>query len=39
MEFCEGALGGRRVVIVKCGIGQVCAAIAQACYLNGRRTW
>ena len=35
MEFCEGAPGCRRVVIVKCGIGQVSAAIAQGCYLNG----
>ena len=34
MEFCEGALGGSRVVIVKCGMGKVNAGICASTLAN-----
>ena len=34
MEFCEGELGGRRVVIVKCGVGKVNAGICTNALIN-----
>ena len=34
MEFCEGTLGGRRVVIVKCGMGKVNAGICASTLAN-----
>lgn len=34
MEFCEGTLGGRNVVIVKCGMGKVNAGICAHTLIN-----
>ena len=34
MEFCEGALGGKNVVIVKCGMGKVNAGICANTLIN-----
>jgi adenosylhomocysteine nucleosidase len=34
MEFCEGTLGGRNVVIVKCGMGKVNAGICAQTLIN-----
>ncbi len=34
MEFCEGALGDKRVVIVKCGVGKVNAAMCAHTLIN-----
>ena len=34
MEFCEGTLGGKRVVIVKCGMGKVNAGICAHTLIN-----
>ena len=35
MEFCEGTLGGKNVVIVKCGMGKVNAGICAHTLING----
>ncbi|MDO4806039.1 MAG: 5'-methylthioadenosine/adenosylhomocysteine nucleosidase [Coriobacteriales bacterium] len=34
MEFCEGTLGDRRVVVVKCGVGKVNAGICANTLIN-----
>lgn len=34
MDFCEGTLGGKRVVIVKCGMGKVNAGICAHTLIN-----
>lgn len=34
MDFCEGTLGGNRVVIVKCGVGKVNAGICAHTLIN-----
>ena len=34
MEFCEGTLGGKKVVIVKCGMGKVNAGICANTLIN-----
>ncbi len=35
MEFCEGTLGKKRVVVVKCGMGKVNAGICAHTLING----